>query len=41
MRAERVTVVLSGRNIGADSLKIKKLIEDGGLGMCEVEIEIG
>ena len=41
MRAERVTVTLSGRCISADSLKIKRLIEDGGLGMCEVEIEIG
>ena len=41
MRAERVRVVLSGKCVFADSLKIKKLIEDGGLGMCEVEIEIG
>ena len=41
MRAERVRVTLSGRCISADSLKIKRLLEDGGLGMCEVEIEIG
>ena len=41
MRAELVTVVLSGRCVTADSLKIKKLVSENGLGECEVEIEIG
>lgn len=41
MRAERVLVILSGKCISADSLKIKRLVEGGGLGECEVEIEIG
>ena len=41
MRAERVSVILSGRCITADSLKIKRLVEEGGLGECEVQIEIG
>lgn len=41
MRAESVRVILSGEAAFADRLKIKKLVEDNVLSLCEVEIEIG
>lgn len=41
MKSELVSVILSGRAIVADRLKIKQIVEDNGLGKCEVKIEIG
>lgn len=41
MHCDTVRVLLSGKAITADSIAIKKFIEEMGVGMCEVEIEIG
>ena len=40
MRAERICVLLSGSAATADAMKIRRLISEGGLGECEVEIEV-
>jgi hypothetical protein len=40
MRAERICVLLSGSAATADAVKIRKIITEGGLGECEVEIEV-
>ena len=39
MRAEKITVVLSGRAVSADARLISGLVEDAGLGVCEVVID--
>ena len=41
MKSDKVLVILSGKAIVADSLKIRRVVEDNGLGECEVKIEIG
>lgn len=40
MRAERITVVLSGAGIFSNIEKIEKFVTDIGVGECEVDIEI-
>ena len=41
MRAERVTVILSGNAAFSDHRAIAEYITEAGLGECEVKIEIG
>lgn len=41
MRAEKITVILSGHAITADTRSVVELIEDTGLGECEVKIDLG
>ena len=41
MRPGRVRVFLSGKAAAADYKAIERLIEERGLGKCDVEIEIG
>ena len=41
MRAEKITVILSGSAVIADARLIARLVEDAGLGKCEVVIDLG
>ena len=41
MRAEQITVILSGRSVAADYRSIEKYLNDLDVGVCRVEIEIG
>ena len=39
MRAEKITVILSGKGVIADYHRVVEMIEGEGLGECEVKLE--